>query len=321
MRETVDVLVVGGGPAGLAGALALGRARRSVLVVDAGQPRNAPAAHAHNVLGQDGSSPREILTRGRAEVGEVGVRVQDGRVVSATAQPGGGFAARLADGTEVHARRLLVATGGVDQLPTVPGVRERWGRDVVHCPYCHGWEVRDQAVGVLATSPLAVHQALMWRQWTADVVLFVHEQQLPGADELEQLAARGIRLVEGVVASLEVTDDALSGVRLVGGEVVPRAVVVAAGPVVAQDDVLVSLGLVTEDVLMAGQVLGRAVPASDTGATAVPGVWVAGNVTAVNAQVVTSMAAGLWAGAQVNADLIGEDTRLAVEAARAARAA
>jgi len=155
---TYDVVVVGGGAAGLGGALMLGRSRRSVLVVDAGEPRNAPASGVHGFLTRDGVSPAALLQVGREEVRGYGARVLDGRVASAESVDGG-FTVTLEDGRRVGARRLLVTTGLVDELPDVPGVRERWGRDVLHCPYCHGWEVRDQPIGVLASGPMAVHRA------------------------------------------------------------------------------------------------------------------------------------------------------------------
>src|SRR6185436_3180816 len=125
-----------------------------------------------------------------------------------------GFRLSLDGGDSVRARRLLVTTGLTDELPDVPGLAERWGRDVLHCPYCHGWEVRDQAIGVLSTGPMSVHQALMFRQWSADVTLFLHTGPAPGETEREQLAARGIAVVEGEVTGLEVTGDRLTGVRL-----------------------------------------------------------------------------------------------------------
>jgi thioredoxin reductase len=149
-----DVAVVGGGAAGLSGALALARARRSVLVVDAGEPRNAPAGHVHNYLGREGTPPAELLAAGRDEVTQYGGEIVTGRVASA-AREGDVFRLNLAGGGTVHARRLLVTTGLVDELPDVPGLAEQWGRGVLHCPYCHGWEVRDQRIGVLATGPLA----------------------------------------------------------------------------------------------------------------------------------------------------------------------
>src|SRR5438132_1229324 len=139
-----DVVIVGGGLAGLTGALTLARARRSVLVVDSGQPRNAPAAHAHGYLTRDGAPPLELLSLGRREVRGYHGEIVAGTVTRLERLPGGGFRVALDGGTHWEARRVLVATGLVDELPDIPGLRERWGRDVVHCPYCHGWEVRDR---------------------------------------------------------------------------------------------------------------------------------------------------------------------------------
>src|SRR4051812_2274907 len=149
MDERYDVVVIGGGAAGLSGALALARARRRVLVIDAGEPRNAPAGHVHNYLGREGTPPAELLAAGRAEVGGYGGQVSGGRVTGAERTDDAGFRVGLDDGRTVRARRLLVATGLVDQLPDVPGLGDLWGSDVLHCPYCHGWEVRDRAIGVL----------------------------------------------------------------------------------------------------------------------------------------------------------------------------
>ncbi|MCZ2830507.1 NAD(P)/FAD-dependent oxidoreductase [Modestobacter sp. VKM Ac-2986] len=317
MDEQYDVVVVGGGPAGLSGALALSRARRSVLVVDGGAPRNAPAGQVHNYLGREGTPPGELLATGRAEVASYGGAFRTGEVLGADVVPGG-FVLRLADGGPVRARRLLVTTGLVDELPAVPGVRELWGSDVLHCPYCHGWEVRDRAIGVLSTGPFGAHQALMWRQWSADVTLFLHTGPEPTDEEWEQLAARGVSVVSGEVAELECTGDRLSGVRLAGGRVVARDAVVVAPRFTARSAVLGSLGLVAADLEMAGHVIGSAVPADPNGLTAVPGVYVAGNVTDLRAQVISSAAAGLNTGAMINADLITEDTRTAVAARRAA---
>ncbi|MBA2553635.1 MAG: FAD-dependent oxidoreductase [Geodermatophilaceae bacterium] len=318
MRESYDVVVVGGGAAGLSAGLALARARRAVLVVDAGSPRNAAAGHVHNYLGREASPPADLLAAGRAEVAGYGGEVVSGTVTSASARDGGGFAVKLADGSAVDARRLLVATGLIDDLPDVPGLHERWGRDVLHCPYCHGWEVRGQALGILGTGPFAVQQAQMFRQWSADVTLFLHSAPPPTEEELEQLAARGITLVEGEVVSVEVRDDRISGVRLRSGEVVPREAVVVAPRFTARADVLATLGLEPIPMTMAGHVFGTYIAAHPTGATAVPGVWVAGNVTDLRATVITAASAGLTVAAALNADLIAEDIRYAVAAHRRA---
>ena len=315
-EQQYDVVIIGGGAAGLSGAVTLARSRRSVLVVDAGQPRNAPADGVHNYLGREGTPPGELLALGRAELAGYGGEVMSGVVSAARREDDAGFRVTLGDGREVAARRLLVATGLVDELPELPGVAERWGRDVLHCPYCHGWEVRDQAIGILATGPNAVHQALLFRQLSADVIFFRHTGPELPVDEVEQLAALGIRMVDGEVAALEVSGDRLTGVRLVSGEVVARSVVVVAPRFTANDGVLTSLGLAATDQEMRGHVMGSAVAADPTGATAVPGVWVAGNVSDMSAQVVVSAAAGMRAGAMINADLVAEDARRAVAAER-----
>ena len=316
MDERYDVVVIGGGAAGLSGAVALARSRRSVLVVDAGEPRNAKARNVHNYLAREGAPPADLLAAGRTEVAMYGGTVVSGRVATAERADDGGFRIGLADGRRTEARRLLVTTGLVDELPDVSGVAERWGRDVLHCPYCHGWEARDRAIGILATGPMALHQALMWRQLSGDVTVFRHTGPGFPDEELEQLAARGIPVVEGEVAELTVDGDRLTGVRLASGEVVARDVVVVTPRFTARSELLTALGLGTAEQVVNGTVVGTFVPADPTGATAVPGVWVAGNVTALMAQVIGSAAAGLMAGAAINGDLVMDDARAAVAAAR-----
>ena len=311
MEKTYDVVVIGGGAAGLNGALMLVRSRRSVLVIDAGLPRNAPADGVHGLLGHDGVPPAELLAKGREEIHRYGGEVVEAEVTGAHAGDHD-FTVALAGGRTVAARRLLVTTGLVDELPEVTGLAQRWGRDVLHCPYCHGYEVRDQAIGVLATGPMTVHQALLFRQLSTDVIVFRHNGPDLSPDEREQLAARGVPVVEDEVVGLEVTDDRLTGVRLRSGDVVPRQALVVAPRFMARADVLVHLGLELEPREVNGHVIGAVVPAEPTGATAVPGVWVAGNVADMNAQVISSAAAGLFIGAQINADLVAEDTRTAV---------
>lgn len=317
-----DMVVVGGGAGGLSGALALARARRSVLVIDSGQPRNAPAAHVHNYLGRDGTPPGELLAAGRAEVAHYGGTIMVGEVAAierGDKEDARGFRVLLADGMRVHARRLLITTGLVDELPPVPGVRERWGRDVLHCPYCHGWEVRDQAIGILATGPMSAHQALLFRQWSADVVVFQHTAPVWSAEQREQFAARNIPVIDGEVAALAIQDDRLAGVRLQGGAFIPLQALVVAPRFTARATLLHTLGLEVTDQEINGHVVGTYVAADAMGATSVPGVWVAGNVADLGAQVVTAAAAGLKAGAAINADLIAEETTHAVAAFRTQR--
>lgn len=207
----------------------------------AGAPRNAPAAGVHGLLARDGMRPAELLERGRAEVRRHGGQVVAGEVTAA-ARDAEGFRVAPADGRSVRARRLLVTTGLVDELPEVPGLRARWGRDVVHCPYCHGREVRDQVIGVLASGPRSVHQALLFRQLSDDVVYFSHTMP-PTGEEAEQLAARGIRVVDGQVASLEVVGDRLAGVRLGDGTVVGRQALAVSPRMAARAGSLAALGL------------------------------------------------------------------------------
>lgn len=320
-----DVVVVGGGAAGLSGALALARARRSVLVIDSGEPRNAPAQHIHNYLSRDGTPPSELLTIGRAEVVSYGGSIVAGHVAALerldTQDEQGGFRVMLSDGAFVRSRRLLVTTGLVDLLPDLPGLAERWGRDVLHCPYCHGWEVRDQAIGILGTGPMATHGALLFRQWSDDIVLFQHTAPPLSEEQVEQLVARGITIIDGEVAGLEVQEDRLAGVRLRSGALIPRQAVVVAPRFEARADMLRTLGLETTDQVFAGAIVSKYIAADPMGATAVPGVWVAGNVADPFAQVIAAAAAGLRAGAAINADLIEEDTARAVAAFRAERRA
>jgi thioredoxin reductase len=312
MNETpedgYDVVVIGGGAAGLSGALTLARARRAVLVIDSGAPRNAPAAGVHGLLGLDGVPPAELLARGRAEVRGYGGEVISGQATAVT-RTGGRFAVALADGRQARARRLLVASGLADELPGIPGLRERWGNDVMHCPYCHGWEVRDRAIGVLASGPLSVHQALLVRQWSADVVFFAHTRARPAGEQARDLAARGIRVVDGEVVSVVTGGGRLTGVRLADGTDVPREVLAVSPRMTARAGFLAPLGLVPAEHPSGA---GEHIPADPAGRTAVPGVWAAGNVTDLSAQVGAAAAAGTLAAAQINADLVAEETRQAV---------
>jgi thioredoxin reductase len=296
----VDVLVVGGGGTGLSAALVLGRARRRVAVVDAGAPRNAPAAHMQGFLSRDGMPPGAFLAAGRAEVRRYDVELIDDRVVALET----GFVARLAGGRVLHARRVVVATGVRDELPDIPGVRERWGRDLLHCPYCHGWEVRDQPVGVLGTRPDAVQHALLVRQWSDDVVFFVHNLDL-GPDDLARLEARDVRTVDGPVARLVVEADRLTGVELLDGRMIPRAAVfIRPVNLPHADGVLAGLGCDLDEI---------GFPLVDpTGRTSVAGLWAAGNAVDPRLQVITSAGAGSAAAIAINADLVQDDVAGAV---------
>ncbi|MGW1594905.1 NAD(P)/FAD-dependent oxidoreductase [Streptomyces sp. NPDC002343] len=307
MTEKYEVVVVGGGAAGLSAALVLGRSRRRTLVVDAGEPRNAPSAHMQGYLSRDGMSPAEFLAAGRAEIARYGVELVQDRVVDAVKEAD--FTVALAGNRTVRARQLVIATGLTDELPPVPGLAERFGRDVLHCPYCHGWEVRDLPTGVLATSPLSVHQALMVTQWSKDVRLFLHrvdEADLTDQD-LRRLAAAGVTVVPGEVARLVVTGDRLTGVRLSDGSVHDRAVLYAAPRAVPNNGLLVKLGAELRETPF-----GNYPVTDERGLTSVPGLWAAGNASGYAEQVVNAVSRGYRAGAAINAELLMADLDAAV---------
>jgi thioredoxin reductase len=297
-----DVVIVGGGAAGLSAALVLGRARRRVAVVDAGAPRNAPAAHMQGFLSRDGMPPADLLAVARVEVRGYGVELIEDRVVGI--EPG--FRVRLGGGEVRDARRILVATGVRDELPDIPGVRERWGRDLLHCPYCHGWEVRDQPVGVLGTRPDAVQHVLLVRQWSDDAILFTHTMDVR-PDDLTQLQARGVRLMPGEVVRLVVEDDRLTGVGLADGRVVPRtALFIRPMNVPHADGLLAGLGCELD---------AEGFPLVDaSGRTSAPGAWAAGNVVDPRLQVIAAAGSGSIAAIAINADLVREDVERAVAA-------
>lgn len=309
--KNYDVAVIGGGAAGLSAALMLSRVRRKVVVLDAGAPRNAPAQGVHGLLGHDGIAPAELLARGRDEVRGYGGELVTGDVVTVS-RTDAGFVVGLSDRREIYARRVLVTTGLVDELPDVVGLHERWGRDVLHCPYCHGWEVRDQAIGVLATGPMAVHQAQLFRQLSEDVIVFTHTTDL-SQDQAEELTARQIQIVPGTVTALEIESDRLTGLRLGDGTVVARQALVVGSRMSARAGFLADLGLHPVEHPSG---MGQHILADSTGRTEVDGVWVAGNVTDVSAQVGAAASAGAWAAGQINFDLVTEEVRQATAAVR-----
>jgi thioredoxin reductase len=254
----------------------------------------------HGFLSRDGMPPADLLAAARAEVRRYGVELVDDRVVGITT----GFTVRVAGGRTVTARRLLLATGAVDELPDIPGARERWGRDFLHCPYCHGWEVRDQPIGVLGTHPGSVEHAHLLRQWSDDVIFFAHTYSVT-AGERAALDARGIQVIEGLVARLSVVDDRMDAVQLAAGRAIPRAAVFIRPALHAQKDGLIdALGCEVDE--------GGFVRVDATGQTSVPGVWVAGNAANPRAQVITAAGEGSAAAIAINAHLVEEDVRNAL---------
>jgi thioredoxin reductase len=302
-----EAVVIGGGTAGLSAAQMLGRAGRRTLVLDAGRPRNRFAAHMHGVLGHDGVAPAELLTRGRREVEAYGVVVQTAEVV-AVDDLGDRLRVVRSDGTEESTRALVLATGVADDLPAVPGLAERWGLDVLHCPYCHGWAVRGRRLGVLATSPASMHQIELVRQWSDDVTAFTALAGPLDAATTARLRARGIRTTSSAVVGVVADGDAMRAVVTADGEHHGVDALFVAPTPVLRLDFVDALGLAR------GDEPGRPVTADARGATSHPRVFAAGNVIAPYANVPMSMGTGSMAGAGANAALVEEDAALAVAA-------
>ncbi|MHC6220826.1 NAD(P)/FAD-dependent oxidoreductase [Arthrobacter sp. MMS24-S77] len=298
-----DVVVIGGGAAGLSAALVLSRARRKVLVVDSGAPRNGPAQHIQGFLSRDGLPPGELLALGRAEVKGYGGEIHEGTVTELVKGGTSGFWVQMADNQRVFARRLLVATGLRDELPDVPGLADRWARDVLHCPYCHGYEVRNKQLGVLGLSPDAVRYAQIVRQWSDDVVFFAPHGTLTAAQRSE-MVARAIGIVEGTVKQILVEEDHLSGVEMEDGRTIPRGALFVPPRFIPNNDLLVRLGCEMDE---------TGWPVKDgNGQTSVSGVWVAGNLGNPRAQLITAAGEGSAAAIAMNADLVGQDVQEAV---------
>jgi thioredoxin reductase len=296
--ERYDVAVVGGSWAGLAAAMPLARARRRVLVVDAGRPRNRFAAASHGFLGQDGRPPADILDTARREV--LAYPTAAFRADAAThARPDGdGFALALASGDTVRAHRLVLATGIVDELPDVPGLRERWGRTVLHCPYCHGYEVADRRLGVLATSEMGVHGALLLPDWSDDVTLFTNETFAPSAEQRARLAARGVRIDGRRVEALVGDAPALAGLRLADGDVVPVDALFTAPRTRMASPLAEQLGCAFDD-----GPFGPVLRTDARKATTVPGVFAAGDLARAPHNATWAAADGAQAGISAHQSL------------------
>ncbi|MDJ0011515.1 NAD(P)/FAD-dependent oxidoreductase [Rhodococcus sp. IEGM 1241] len=295
-----DVVIVGGGAAGLSAALVLARARRRVMIVDAGNPRNGVSEHLHGYLTRDGESPTQLLAAGRKEVLEYGGEMTTGTAIGIEQTEDGGFLVQTDATASLEARTVLVATGLRDELPNIAGLQDRWGVDVLHCPYCHGYEVRDTPIGVLGgdNRPFTIHQASLVRQWSDDVVFFPNRIELTGT-ERDRLTVSGIRIVEGDVAGVSVADGRLDGVELASGQVVPRSVVFVGPRFVPRDALLTDLGCDADE--------NGWVVTDPAGSTSTPGVWAAGNVSDSPAQLITAAAAGSKAAIALNHYLLEQD--------------
>ena len=292
--QSFDVVVAGGSFAGLSAAMQLARARRRVLVVDTGMPRNRFAHASHGFLGQDSRSPAEILGVARSQVlAYPTAELRMDAAMRATAREGA-FEVVLASGAVVRAPRLVLATGVVDELPDLPGLRERWGRTVLHCPYCHGYEVAGGRLGVLAVGEASMHQALLLPDWSGDVTLFTNGTFEPAADQQRALAARGVRVDSRPVVEVVGEGEGLEGVRVQGG---------ADGAVVGLDALFTAsrtrMASPLAEQLGCGLDDGPFGPVIRTDAwkeTTVPGVYAAGDVARAPHNATWASADGVTAG-------------------------
>jgi thioredoxin reductase len=295
-----DVIIVGGGPAGLSAALMLGRCRRSVLLFDTHAPRNAPSRALHGYLTRDGIAPAEFLRLAREELTTYGtVELQDGEVVAAECQPDGRFTVSLGGGRQFRSRKLLLATGVCDNLPDIPGFKELYGRSVFHCPYCDGWEVRDQPLAVYGNGARGSGLALELTAWSRDIALCTDGE--PGLDEetRERLARNGISVREERVESLESSGGGLSQVIFEDGPPLPRRALFFTTGQYQRSNLLERLGCEFNDK--------GTVRTGKYETTHIPGLFVAGDASRKVQWVVVAAAEGAEAAYAINTDLLKED--------------
>jgi thioredoxin reductase len=288
-----EVIVIGGSYAGLSAALQLVRARRRVLVIDAGVRRNRSAAHSHGFLGQDGRDPAEIAAKGRAEVLAYPTARWIDTSVESVARADNGFAVTVATGERLLAERLILALGVIDELPDVPGIAERWGKSIFHCPYCHGYELDQGAIGVIATAPLSVHHAMMLPDW-GKTTYFTRGFD-PTPEELATLERRGVTIEPSPVvrvedrATVRLADD--RAMSFAGLFLMPRNRI--AGRIVAD------LALETEEAPT-----GSIIKTDMMKTTSVPGVFACGDAALPAGSVAFAVADGARAGIAAHRSLI-----------------
>lgn len=299
MERIYDVIIVGGGPAGLSAALMLGRCRRRVLVCDAGQPRNAASQHLHGYLTRDGINPREFLRLAREELKQYDtVEVREERVADAACERAA-FQATLSTGAVVHARKLLLATGVVDNIPEIEGLRALYGRSVFHCPYCDGWELRDQRIAIYGRGARGAGLALELTAWSRDLVLLTDGPADMEDDERQRLDRNGIGVREDRVRRLDGRDGILERVVFADDSHIPcRALFFTTGQE-QRSHLAVSLGCEFNEK--------GTVSTGKYETTHLPGLYVAGDASRAVQWVVVAAAEGAEAAFSINQALIKED--------------
>jgi thioredoxin reductase/SAM-dependent methyltransferase len=299
-----DVAIIGGSAAGLAAALQLARQRRSVIVVDSATPRNRPAAHMHGYLGREAMAPGQLIADGREEVRSYGGEVLTARADRVT-RDGDRFRVEVVGGHVILARRVLAATGIADELPDIDGLAQHWGADVIHCPFCHGYEVRDQRIVQIVTHPMGLHPAVLFRHLSAQHTLLLHDGVEVDESEVDLLRAGGVTVVRGRVRRVVTLDTGrVAGLELHDGEFVEADAIVVGPRFRARVEPFTALGL-RASAHPTG--MGDAVDVDANGATGVPGLYAAGNVTDPSQQVSTAAAHGSRVAAMISFDLARED--------------
>ena len=292
-----DAVIVGGAFAGLAAATYLARARRRVCVIDAGQPRNRFAEASHGFLGSDGSEPASILSRARAQLAAYpGATFIEGEASDASVH-GDGFAVSLASGEEIAARKAILAFGLRDELEPIPGLRERWGRTVLHCPYCHGFEFSDRPLGVLFRTPMSVHQACLVAEW-GPTTLFMNGAALD-SDAADRLARHGVTVEPGRLRRLVGEASALTGVELKDGRVRAVEALYVAPHSCLASPIAEQLGVAIDD----GPV-GPIIRTDADRMTSVPGLYAAGDIARAPHSVSWAVADGVTAGTSLHRALV-----------------
>jgi thioredoxin reductase len=308
MNATWDCLVVGAGAAGLSAGLVLGRARRRTLVVDAQGQSNRAAESTGGLLGQDTRRPADFYAAGHAELAAYpAVELRLGQVVSGEPSEDG-FVLELADGTLEAARSVLLATGMDYRYPTLPGIEERWGRSVFHCPFCHGWEHRDEPLGVLDRGASGVHRALLLRNWSDEITLFSNGDAELEPDQAEQLSTVGVTVDERPITGLRGAADTLTAVTFADGDERPCGGLLVPATLHQRSALAEQLGATISE---PGPLAVDAVAVNATFATSVPGLFAAGDAAGVLPSVANAIASGHTAAAAVVQSLMTQPRKLA----------